>query len=117
MAAFSFDHRPVDEADIAARTPVLADFINATMASHSLAKPPIGYSNGAIMAAALILTHPGLLGGAILFRPLSPFWDDLETPDGWYAGANYRPADDRHLTTRFPSPHYGDSSEEGGRCH
>lgn len=25
------------------------------------------------MAAALLTTHPGLLAGAILFRPLSPF--------------------------------------------
>ena len=28
------------------------------------------------MAAALFLTRPGLLEGAILFRPLSPFRDD-----------------------------------------
>ena len=31
------------------------------------------------MAAALLLTRPGLLAGAILFRPLSPFRDDLPT--------------------------------------
>jgi phospholipase/carboxylesterase len=49
--------------------------MRATIASHSLAKAPIaiGYSNGAIMAAALLLMRPGLLAGAILFRPLSPF--------------------------------------------
>ena len=29
------------------------------------------------MAAALLLTRPGLLAGAILFRPLSPFRDEL----------------------------------------
>ena len=29
------------------------------------------------MAAALLLTRPGLLAGAILFRPLSPFAYDL----------------------------------------
>jgi phospholipase/carboxylesterase len=29
------------------------------------------------MAAALLLTRPGLLTGAILFRPLSPFANDL----------------------------------------
>jgi len=29
------------------------------------------------MAAALLLTRPGLLAGAILFRPLSPFPRDL----------------------------------------
>ena len=49
------------------------------VASHGLTKPPIaiGFSNGAIMAAALLLTRPRLLAGAILFRPLSPFRDDL----------------------------------------
>ena len=31
------------------------------------------------MAAALLPTRPGLLAGAILFRPLSPFKDDLPT--------------------------------------
>jgi hypothetical protein len=31
------------------------------------------------MAAALLLKWPGLLAGAILFRPLSPFQDDLPT--------------------------------------
>jgi len=31
------------------------------------------------MAAALLLTRPGLLAGAILYRPLSPFRDDLPT--------------------------------------
>ena len=31
------------------------------------------------MAAALLLTRPGLLAGAILFRPLSPFTADLPT--------------------------------------
>lgn len=31
------------------------------------------------MAAALLLTRPKLLAGAILFRPLSPFGHDLPT--------------------------------------
>jgi phospholipase/carboxylesterase len=31
------------------------------------------------MAAALLLTRPALLAGAILFRPLSPFQNDLTT--------------------------------------
>lgn len=74
-----FPDRSIDEADIAARIPVLADFIEATSTRHSFTRAPvaIGFSNGAIMAAALLLTHPGLLAGAILFRPLSPFADDL----------------------------------------
>lgn len=76
-----FPDRRVDEADIATRAPVLAEFIETSCASHSLTGRPvaIGFSNGAIMAAALLTTHPGLLAGAILFRPLSPFTHD---PDG-----------------------------------
>jgi phospholipase/carboxylesterase len=76
-----FPDRLIDEPDIANRAPVLADFIEATMANHGLAEPPIviGFSNGAIMAAALLLTRPSLLAGAILFRPLSPFKDDPMT--------------------------------------
>ena len=65
--------------DITDRTPVLADYIETILASHSATRAPIviGFSNGAIMAAALLLTRPGLLAGAILFRPLSPFAYDL----------------------------------------
>jgi phospholipase/carboxylesterase len=45
---------------------------------YSLTRTPIaiGFSNGAILAATLFLTRPGLLEGAILFRLLSPFRDD-----------------------------------------
>jgi len=70
-----FPDRSIDEADISARVPVLADFIETWRSRYGLAGPPIaiGYSNGAIMAAALLLTRPSLLAGAILFRPLSPF--------------------------------------------
>ena len=80
---YAFFHRlpdrRVDEADIAARAPALAEFIQASPARHNLARRPVavGFSNGAIMAAALLLAHPGLLAGAILFRPLSPFSRDL----------------------------------------
>jgi phospholipase/carboxylesterase len=83
-AGYAFFHRfpdrRVDEADIEARAPVLAAFIEAFRAHHNVAGRPvaIGFSNGAIMAAALLLTHPGLLVGAILFRPLSPFTRDLQ---------------------------------------
>jgi phospholipase/carboxylesterase len=82
---FAFFHRfadrTIDEADITARVSVLADFIEATGAHYSFTGAPIaiGFSNGAIMAAALLLTRPGLLAGAILFRPLSPFREDLPT--------------------------------------
>lgn len=75
-----FPDRSIDEADITSRVPVLANFIKATLTEYSLAKAPIaiGFSNGAIMAAALLLTRPSLFAGAVLLRPLSPFRDDLE---------------------------------------
>jgi phospholipase/carboxylesterase len=79
---FAFFHRlpdrSIEDADISERAPVLADFVQATMVGHGLNKAPIaiGFSNGAIMAAALLLTRPWLFAGAILFRPLSPFRDD-----------------------------------------
>jgi phospholipase/carboxylesterase len=70
-----FPDRSIDEADIGARTSALADFIKITMVAYSLPHAPIaiGFSNGAITATALLLSHPRLLAGAILFRPLSPF--------------------------------------------
>ena len=74
-----FPDRRVDEADISARAAVLAEFIKASGARYNLARRPlaIAFSNGAIMTAAVLLTHPGLLAGAILLRPLSPFSCDL----------------------------------------
>ncbi|QLY28445.1 alpha/beta hydrolase [Nocardia huaxiensis] len=73
-----FPDRRLDETDIAARAPRLASFIETSCAAHNLAQRPIaiGFSNGAIMAAALLMTRPSLLSGAILLRPLSPFTDD-----------------------------------------
>ncbi len=79
---FAFFHRrpdrSIDEADLTARIPPLAEFIAAAAKNHGFAKPAIviGFSNGAIMAAALLLTHPTLFTGAVLLRPLSPFLDD-----------------------------------------
>lgn len=74
-----FPDRRVDEADIKAKAPILAEFIEACRVRYHLAERPVavGFSNGGIMAAALLLAHPGLLAGAILFRPLSPFTNDL----------------------------------------
>jgi pimeloyl-ACP methyl ester carboxylesterase len=68
----------VHEADIEAKAPVLAEFIEASCGRYRFAGRPIavGFSNGAIMTAAVLLTHPGLLAEAILLRPLSPFSHD-----------------------------------------
>ena len=78
-----FPDRSVDEAGIATRAQVLADFILATTTRYSFTRAPvaIGFSNGVIMAATLLLTRPSLLTGTILFRPLSPFAHDPPTAD------------------------------------
>ncbi|MFC9660587.1 alpha/beta hydrolase [Nocardia sp. NPDC127606] len=80
---YAFFHRlpdrRVDPGDIIARMPPLAGFIGTACADYNLTGRPvaIGFSNGAIMGAALLMTYPGLLAGAILFRPLAPFTHDL----------------------------------------
>lgn len=79
---FAFFHRhpdrTVNEADIKERASTLANFLETCRAHHGFAAPiAVGFSNGAIMAAALLLTRPSLLSGAILFRPLSPLSKDL----------------------------------------
>ncbi len=76
-SAFFHRHadRTIDEADIGARCPVLADFIVAAAERYRFGSAPVAvaFSNGAIMAAALLLMRPGLLSAAVLLRPLSPF--------------------------------------------
>lgn len=63
-----------DEADLRARTHELADFIAAARKRHGLAAPiAVGFSNGANIAASLLLLRPEALGGAALLRPMSPF--------------------------------------------
>jgi len=71
----------INEADISARTLPPADFIGAASARYSLTRAPIaiGFPDGAIMAAALLLMRPTLLAGAILRRPPVSFRDDLPT--------------------------------------
>ena len=58
---------------------MLANFIEPAPARYNFARRPIaiGFSNGAIIVAVLLLAHPGLLAGAILFCPLSLFSHDL----------------------------------------
>ncbi|MFK5688469.1 alpha/beta hydrolase [Ornithinimicrobium sp. LYQ92] len=72
-----FADRRIDEDDLRSRLPALAAQIHQTCAAHHLAQRPlaVGFSNGAIMAAALAMTHPDLLRAAVLLRPLMPFVD------------------------------------------
>jgi phospholipase/carboxylesterase len=70
--------RSIDEDSIRAEAPSLVRFISDRVAEHRFGSKPIlvGFSNGAIMAAALMMLFPDLVQGAALLRPLSP----LETP-------------------------------------
>lgn len=62
-----------DEADLRHRAADLAAFIAAARAAYGLAAPvAVGFSNGANIAAALLLLHPDVLAGAVLLRPMVP---------------------------------------------
>ena len=63
-----------DLADLKARTAELADFIAAARMAYGIEAPvAVGFSNGANIAAALLLTRPDVLRGAVLLRALLPF--------------------------------------------
>jgi phospholipase/carboxylesterase len=62
-----------DELDLIARAEALSGFLAAARAKYGLGAPvALGHSNGANIAAALLLRHPGVLAGAILMRPVVP---------------------------------------------
>jgi len=65
-----------DLADLKVQTDALAQFVSSASRNYELEGNriiAIGYSNGANIAASLLLMHPKLLSGAILFRPMVPF--------------------------------------------
>lgn len=63
-----------DEADLVARAADLAGFAEETLTrlAPGLPRTALGFSNGANMAAALLLLHPRLLDAAVLLRPMVP---------------------------------------------
>jgi phospholipase/carboxylesterase len=68
-----------DEADIRARAPQLAAFVRSAAATYGFALESLfalGYSNGANMAASLMLLEPGLLRGGALLRAVMPIEPD-----------------------------------------
>ena len=75
-----FADRSIDEGSILTQAPILAEFIVGVCDRHGLLARPVlvGFSNGAIMAAALVSMYPDLAAGAVLLRPLPPF----ATPPG-----------------------------------
>ncbi len=69
----------LDIPDLLARTDELAAFVAASAAAHD--RDPrrvvaLGLSNGANIAASLLLRHPGTLRGAGLLRPMLPYEPD-----------------------------------------
>ena len=66
--------------DIRSRTEELAQFIDAASKTYDFSRRRlivVGYSNGANLAASLILLHPHYLAGAVLFRVMVPLVPDL----------------------------------------
>ncbi len=62
-----------DEDDVRRRAHELADFVTAACAQYEISAPiALGYSNGANIAAALLLLRPEVLAGAILLRATLP---------------------------------------------
>ena len=62
-----------DEDDVRRRAGELANFVTEARRAYGLAQPfALGYSNGANIAAAVLLLHPKTLVGAILLRAMAP---------------------------------------------
>jgi len=72
-----------DEEDLVNRTHELASFVEEAASEYGLDPKrlfAVGFSNGANIAASLLLLRPDLLAGAVLLRAMTPF--ELETlPD------------------------------------
>jgi predicted esterase len=71
LAEGVFDHE-----DLVNRTHELAEFVERAVNEYGIDRRrlfAVGFSNGANIAASLLLTHPRLLAGAILLRAMVPF--------------------------------------------
>ena len=63
----------LDEDDVRRRANELADFIAAARTAYDLPAPiALGFSNGANVAAAVLLLRPDALAGAVLIRAMVP---------------------------------------------
>ena len=66
--------------DVRSRTEELAQFIRAASERYGFSTRKlivVGYSNGANLAASLILLHPHYLAGAVLFRVTVPLVPEI----------------------------------------
>ena len=63
-----------DEEDVKLRASELADFIAGATKAYGVKAPiALGFSNGANIAAALLVDHPNTLAGAVLLRAMAPY--------------------------------------------
>jgi predicted esterase len=65
-----------DTNDLVARTDELAEFVGKASETYGFDAGKVvavGYSNGANIAASMLLLHPQVLAGAVLLRPMVPF--------------------------------------------
>ena len=68
-----------DVPDLLKRTDDLAAFVEAAVKAYAIDRTQlvaVGFSNGANVAASLLLKHSGVLGGAILIRAMVPYVPD-----------------------------------------
>ena len=69
-----------DEEDVRRRARELARFVEEAREHYGIAAPmALGYSNGANIAAAVLLLRPNTLSGAVLLRAMAPF---AHSPEG-----------------------------------
>src|SRR5881392_274322 len=87
-----------DLEDLKTRTNELADFVAAAVRHYKLAADHIvgvGYSNGANIAASMLLLRPEIMRGAILFRAMVPLnpdtLPDLSSVGVWIGGGDNDP--------------------------
>jgi predicted esterase len=87
-----------DVEDLKQRTNELADFITVAAARYNLAANEIiavGYSNGANIAASMLLLRPEILHAAILFRAMVPLvpeaMPDVSPVRVWIGAGNQDP--------------------------
>lgn len=87
-----------DEEDLKRRTHELADFVGAAARHYEFAADKIvavGYSNGANIAASLLLLRPETLRAAIVFRAMVPLvpekLPDLSSAHVWIGAGNQDP--------------------------
>lgn len=69
-----------DEADVKKRADELADFVASARERYNIEAPvALGFSNGANIAAAMLLQRPEVLSGAVLLRAMVPFSEPPRT--------------------------------------